>query len=95
MLRDRLRRREISAGELIEAALARIAAGNPAVNAVVGLDADRARAAAAKSDRRLAAGAARPLEGLPITVKDAFDVEGLRSSSARSSCGRRPSVRRT
>ncbi|MFL5057082.1 MAG: amidase family protein [Microvirga sp.] len=81
VLRDRLRKRELSAAELIEAALARIAAVNPAVNAVVGLDAELARAAAAESDRRLAAGAARPLEGLPITIKDAFDVEGLRSTA--------------
>ena len=81
VLRDRLRRRELSAAELLEAALARIAAVNPAVNAVVGIDAELARAAAAESDRRLAAGAARPLEGLPITIKDAFDVEGLRSTA--------------
>src|SRR3954463_9052018 len=80
VLRDRLRKRELSAAELLEAALARIAAVNPAVNAVVGLDAELARAAAAESDRRLAAGAARPLEGLPITIKDAFD-EGLRSTA--------------
>ena len=54
---------------------------NPAVNAVVAPTPIAPRAAAAESDRRLAAGTARPLEGLPITVKDAFDVAGLRSTA--------------
>src|SRR5918911_347676 len=80
-LRDRLLARDISAVELLEATLERIAAVNPAVNAVVGLEAEPARAAARDSDRRIAAGEARPLEGLPITVKDAFDVAGLRSTA--------------
>lgn len=80
-LRDRLRARAISARELLEATLARIEQVNPAVNAVVGLDAELARAAAAEADRRLACGEARSLEGLPITVKDAFDVAGLRSTA--------------
>ena len=80
-LRDRLLRRDVSAVELLDATLARIAAANPAVNAVVGLEAEPARAAAGESDRRIAAGEARPLEGLPITVKDAFDVAGLRSTA--------------
>src|SRR5918993_2194964 len=81
LLRDRLRAREVSAAELLEATLRRIETVNPAVNAVVGADADLARASAAESDRRLAAGAARPLEGLVVTVKDAFDVAGLRSTA--------------
>jgi amidase len=81
VLRDRLLAGDISATELLDATLARIEAANPAVNAVVGLDADFARIAAAESDRRLASGEARPLEGLPITIKDAFDVAGLRSTA--------------
>ncbi|HEX8665253.1 MAG TPA: amidase family protein, partial [Beijerinckiaceae bacterium] len=80
-LRDRLLRHEISAVELLDATLARIVAVNPAVNAVVGLEAELARAAAEESDRRIAAGEARALEGLPVTVKDAFDVAGLRSTA--------------
>ncbi len=63
--------------ELAEAALARIAASHAALNAVIASDAGAALAAAAESDRRLAAGEARPLEGLPITIKDSFDVAGL------------------
>jgi amidase len=80
-LRDRLRMRELSAAELLDATLARIEAVNPVVNAVVGMDANAARVAAAESDRRLRDGEARPLEGLAITVKDAFDVAGLRSTA--------------
>lgn len=80
-LRERLRGRELSALDLLEATLARIEAVNGAVNAVVAIDRDGARAAASDSDRRLAAGEGRPLEGLPITIKDAFDVKGLVSTA--------------
>ncbi|MEH3145683.1 MAG: amidase [Methylobacterium frigidaeris] len=73
--------REISARELLDAALARIAALNPRLNAVVALDAAAARERAAASDARLASGAALPLDGLPVTIKDAFDVAGLVSTA--------------
>jgi Asp-tRNA(Asn)/Glu-tRNA(Gln) amidotransferase A subunit family amidase len=53
---------------------------NPRLNAVVTLLPERARAEAATADRRLRAGDARPLEGLPITVKDAFATAGVRST---------------
>ena len=61
----------------MQAALARIAASHATLNAVIACDAEAALAAAASSDQRLADGSARPLEGLPITVKDSFDVAGL------------------
>jgi amidase len=80
-LRRLLRDRELSSAELVEATLARIDAVNPAINAVVAMDASRARAAAADADRRLATGEARALEGLVITIKDSFDVAGLRSTA--------------
>lgn len=79
-LREGLLARRFSATELLEATLARIDALNPTLNAVVAEDRAAARAFAAESDRRIAAGTARPLEGLPITIKDAFDVAGLPSS---------------
>ncbi|MCP8939075.1 amidase [Alsobacter sp. SYSU M60028] len=72
-----LARREVSAVELLDATLARIDAVNPALNAVVAMDADAARAAAAASDRRRAGGQDGLLEGLPMTIKDAFDTAGL------------------
>jgi amidase len=81
VLRDRLRGRALSAVELLEAALGRIDALNPALNAVVAVNRDGARAAAIESDRRLAAGEARALEGLVVTVKDGFDVAGLVSTA--------------
>lgn len=60
-----------------EAAIARIEARNPALNAVVVPDFDRARAAAADLDARIAAGFDAPLLGVPMTVKESFDVAGL------------------
>ncbi|HEX2555337.1 MAG TPA: amidase family protein [Microvirga sp.] len=80
-LRARLLAREMSAVELLDATFRQVDAANPAVNAVVGEDRDAARKAAEDSDRRIAAGTARPLEGLPITVKDSFDVAGLLSTA--------------
>ena len=80
-LRAGLAQRAFSSSELVEATLTRIAAVNPALNAVVQLDAEAARAGALAADARLAAGEARPLEGLPITIKDAFDVAGMVSSA--------------
>jgi amidase len=80
-LRDRLVRRDLSASDLLEATLERIARLNPAVNAIVAGHPDAARAAARESDRRLSAGDARPLEGLVITIKDSFDVAGLTSTA--------------
>jgi amidase len=79
-LREALLARRFSASELLEATFARIDALNPALNAVIAQDRDAARAMAAEADARLANGTARPLEGLPITIKDAFDVAGLPSS---------------
>ena len=76
-----LKRREISPLELIDAALARIAAVEPLINALPTLCAERARDHA----RRLmsapppSAGApAHHLHGLPIAVKDNVEVSGVR-----------------
>jgi amidase len=75
-----LRAREISSTELVQAHLARIERVNPRLNAVVTLTAETARAEAAAADRRLASGDARPLEGLPVTIKDAFAMARVRST---------------
>ncbi|HEY8382892.1 MAG TPA: amidase family protein [Microvirga sp.] len=83
-LRRRLLGREFSSADLLEATLRRVEAVNPALNAVVGAEPEQARTAAAESDRRIAAGEARALEGLVITVKDSFDVAGLRSTAGAS-----------
>ncbi|MEO5938048.1 MAG: amidase family protein, partial [Sphingomonas sp.] len=60
-----------------EAAIARIEARDGPINAVVVRDFDRARHQAREADRRLAAGETGPLLGVPMTVKESFDVAGL------------------
>src|SRR4051794_3668637 len=76
-----LRNREISARELLDAHLERIAAVDPSVNAIVTLDADGARAAADAADAALAAGdAVGPLHGLPVAHKDTHATGGMRTT---------------
>lgn len=77
-----LARRERSSREMVETHLRRIERHNPALNAVVTLDGERALAAADAADRALARGdAVGPLHGLPITVKDSLATEGMRTTS--------------
>jgi amidase len=76
-LAARIRARELSATEVMEAHLARIEAVNPKLNAIVTLDAEGARAAAAAADRSPPTG---PLHGLPIAVKDLEDTAGMRTT---------------
>ncbi|RIQ18397.1 amidase [Jiangella rhizosphaerae] len=64
-----------SPSELLEAHLARIDAVNPALTAVVSLDADGARARAHAGEPWPG-----PLHGVPLTLKDAIDVAGLRTT---------------
>lgn len=81
-LAQAVRDREVSSRELLEYLLARGERLNPALNAIVAWDVDRARAAAAAADDATARGdAAGPLHGLPMTVKDVFETEGLVTTS--------------
>src|SRR5258708_1696980 len=74
----RIARRELSSAEVVDAHLARIDAMNPALNAIVRVLADEARAAAALADRRSKAGeTVGPLHGVPFTVKENIDIAGL------------------
>lgn len=81
-LARRLRRREIGARELLEHYLARIERFNPTINAIVVLDAERARQRADEADAALARAAGDParlwgpLHGVPMTVKESFNVAG-------------------
>ena len=76
-----VRSREISARELLELHLGRIATVNPTINAIVSLDEERARAAAAAADELLASGAPiGPLHGLPFAVKDTHEMAGWRTT---------------
>ncbi len=77
-LTARLRRRELSAVELAQAVLARIEATNDRLLAFVALrDAEEVLADARAADERLARGEARPLEGVPLGVKDLEHAQGL------------------
>ena len=82
-LARRIRAREVSAVEVLEAHLDRIERQNPAVNAVVTLDAERAHARANAADAALARDEVwGPLHGVPFTVKDQFSTAGLRTTYA-------------
>ncbi len=76
-LSRRVRGGELSAAEVVDAHLERIAEVNPAVNALVDVFNLSARALATEADRRRAVGAELgPLHGVPVTVKMNIDVEG-------------------
>lgn len=73
----RLRAREVSPVELTEAALARLAERDPALNAFQLVLADSALAEARRAEREIAAGMVRgPLHGVPLAVKDLLDLDG-------------------
>src|SRR5262249_26066679 len=72
-----LRARRVSARELVDRSIARIEALDTKLNAVVVRDFDRARAAAAEADKALARGEKGPLLGVPMTVKESFNLAGL------------------
>ena len=73
-----LRRKRIGCRELLDLYLARVEKHDPAINAVVVRDFDAARRRAREADRALARGKPwGPLHGVPITVKESYDVAGL------------------
>ncbi len=83
----------ISAAELLDASLSRRDEANRTLNAVVAADIDRARERARAIDEHRARGEGLGvLAGLPMTVKDTFDVEGMPASSGLKSLrhGARP-----
>ena len=72
-----LRAREISSRELLDHLLARVDKYNPALNAIIVLQAERARQAADSADQRLQRGEpCGPLDGLPMTIKESFNWTG-------------------
>jgi len=77
-LATRIRRGDLSSLEALDALVARIGRLNPVINAVVCTDLPRARRAARAADRARARGAdLGPLHGVPMTVKESFDLAGL------------------
>jgi amidase len=75
-LAEGLRRRELSAVELLEACLSAVDERNPQLNAVIWRNDEQARASAAEADRRLAAGEQAPFLGVPLPIKDLTPVAG-------------------
>jgi aspartyl-tRNA(Asn)/glutamyl-tRNA(Gln) amidotransferase subunit A len=73
--------RKVSPVELLDAVLERHGRLNPALNAIVALDADGARGAARASEQRMMKSKrAGPLDGVPITIKDNIHVKGFRAT---------------
>ena len=82
-IRDDVAAGRLSATDVCRAALDRISAINPSLNAFNLVDADRALGRAAEIDRRRAAGETPgPLAGVPIALKDNMDVRGMRTTAS-------------
>ena len=76
-----IREKRMSSVEMVDAFLARIEEVNPALNAVVQLRAEEARADAQRADAALARGESwGPLHGVPMTIKDSLDTVGMIST---------------
>lgn len=81
-LADAIRDRRVSSVGAVEIALARIERFQPVVNAFIRVEADAALAAAAETDRRIAAGeAVGPLAGVPLAHKDMYYRAGRPSTA--------------
>ncbi len=79
-MRDGLAAKEFSAHELTEAHIEAIGASG-ALNAFIVETPDKALAMARESDKHLSAGTARPLEGIPLGVKDLFCTKGVQATA--------------
>ena len=78
--RDGLKNKDFTSVELTQAHVDRVAAA-AALNAYVLQTPEQALAMAADSDAKIAAGDARPLEGLPLGIKDLFCTKGVRTTA--------------
>ena len=78
--RDGLKQKKFSAAELADAHLAAIEKAR-SLNAYVLETPERANAMAKAADARIAKGAAGPLEGIPLAIKDMFCTEGVRTTA--------------
>ena len=84
-LREQLAQRGATSVELTRAYLARIAETDPQINAFITVCEEEALKSAEAADRRIAAGEAAPLTGIPIALKDIFSTEGVRTTCASQS----------
>ena len=82
---EAIRKGEISSRELLELLIARIEKINPDLNAVITLDLEGARRLADEADAKLKDGELMgPLHGIPVTIKDAPETKGLRTTGGAS-----------
>jgi amidase len=72
-----MRAGEVTSVELTDEAIARIERDDKVINAICVPDFDRARAAARRADQARARGEDRPLLGVPVTVKECYNIAGL------------------
>jgi amidase len=80
-LARRLIERRTSSVEVLETLMERIEKHNPVLNAIVSLDPDRALERAEAADASLGRGEIwGPLHGVPMTIKDGYDVAGMRTT---------------
>ena len=91
---DALRSGALSSRDLLEHCLERVERLNPRINAVVATDVEGARVRARDADDALARGESRgPLHGLPMTIKDAFEVVGMPTTSGSPELARHMAAR--
>ena len=77
-LASQVRRKKIGCVELLELYLARVEKYNPALNAIIAIDLEGARRRARAADRALARKKPwGPLHGVPMTIKESYDVVGM------------------
>src|SRR5437660_8215093 len=77
-----IRAGHVSATEVLQAHLAQIARHNPALNAIITMDAEQARKRAHEADESLTRGEVwGPLHGVPFTLKDAHATAGMRTTT--------------
>jgi len=73
-----IRRKKIGCLELLDLYLSRVGKHNPALNAIIAMDVDGARKRARAADRALARKQVwGPLHGVPMTIKESYDVVGM------------------
>ncbi|HSM79297.1 MAG TPA: amidase family protein, partial [Bryobacteraceae bacterium] len=88
-----IRSKELSPVELIEAHLSQIERQNPRLNAFVTVLAEEARSAArAAEGRQMRGELLGPLDGIPVTVKDSFDMAGLKTHCGSRFLGLNPAA---
>jgi len=80
---EKIRNRELSSVQVIEAFLKQIEIFNPKLNAIVTLNAENARRRAKEADEAISKGELwGPLHGVPVTIKDNYATAGIRSTSS-------------